>query len=285
MALAHRGLSLSRISAHLAQRGVPVASSTLSYWQRGMRHPDAPRSLEAVRALEELLRLPVNALVVLIGPRTRPAPTDSAVVSFAEVAGSWAKTDELFASMEPRNANPTLAIVAVHDSGRVGPHRELRRCTTRVVVRPVVQGADRYFAVVRPDEVGDVADVVFQAVDGCRVGRIRRDPETRLVMVELLFDRHLGEGEVHVFSYRVSYPSCRPTEGIYRTFRLPCESYLLRLSFHRRALPVRCLRYVRETEDSPPLERDELVCWGGEVASAYFSDVGPGQAGVAVEWD
>ena len=34
-----------------------------------------------------------------------------------------------------------------------------------------------------------------------------------------------------------------------------------------------------------PVEVDELVCGLGGVVSAYFSDVGPGTAGVSVEWN
>ena len=66
-AIAHRGLSLARLGAHLDRMGVHVGQSTLSYWQRGLRHPEVPRALSALRALERVLALPPDSLVVLVG--------------------------------------------------------------------------------------------------------------------------------------------------------------------------------------------------------------------------
>ena len=48
--------SLARLRAHLEQLGVQVGQSTLSYWQRGLRHPEVPRAISTVRALESVLR-------------------------------------------------------------------------------------------------------------------------------------------------------------------------------------------------------------------------------------
>jgi len=50
-----RGLTLDRLRAHLARRGVPVALSTLSNWQQGKHRPAIIGSIRTVEALEDIL--------------------------------------------------------------------------------------------------------------------------------------------------------------------------------------------------------------------------------------
>jgi hypothetical protein len=64
-----------------------------------------------------------------------------------------------------------------------------------------------------------------------------------------------------------------------------CASYLVQLRFDRNALPARCTRQVRARDDALPVVAEELPCDMGGVSSAFFSDAGPGLAGVAVEWN
>ena len=73
-AIAARGLSLERLRSRLAERGLHVGVATLSCWQNGHRRPERPESLRAVSALEEILGLPPEALVVLLGPRRPRGP-------------------------------------------------------------------------------------------------------------------------------------------------------------------------------------------------------------------
>ncbi|HWO64663.1 MAG TPA: hypothetical protein VNO31_31965, partial [Umezawaea sp.] len=81
-AIAFRGLSLARLRAHIEQLGVQVGQSTLSYWQRGLRHPEVPRAIPTVRALEVVLKLPTDSLTSLIGPRP-PAHARTSPAAFA----------------------------------------------------------------------------------------------------------------------------------------------------------------------------------------------------------
>src|SRR5436309_1108793 len=62
------GLSLDRIQHRLRLRGVNISVATLSYWQSGRRRPERPESLDALRHLEAVLRVPPNALTALLGP-------------------------------------------------------------------------------------------------------------------------------------------------------------------------------------------------------------------------
>src|SRR5256885_8599794 len=61
-AVRERGLTLDRLRAHLARRGIPVGLSSLSDWQHGRRRPRSAASLRAVRALEEILGIPPRSL-------------------------------------------------------------------------------------------------------------------------------------------------------------------------------------------------------------------------------
>src|SRR4051812_6979901 len=65
-AVRSRGLTLDRLRAHLARRGVTVALSTLSDWQHGRRRPAIARSLPVVSALEDVLGLRSETLVELL---------------------------------------------------------------------------------------------------------------------------------------------------------------------------------------------------------------------------
>ncbi|KAA2261009.1 hypothetical protein F0L68_19275 [Solihabitans fulvus] len=288
-AIAHRGLSLARLRAHLDRLGVQVGQSTLSYWQRGLRHPEVPRAISTVRALETVLHLPANSLLVLIGPRHRPPGAERpAQAAFADLSRTWADTTALLAEFdaipESIRCNTDLDVLSVHDTVLVGAQREQRSVTTRLVVRAMRSGPDRYLAVHQGDEGCHIDLATVRTAEGCRQGRLRRQPSSRGMVAELLFDRRLSEGEIHVFSFTVIDEPGTATPGFQRTFRDNCPNYLLQMGFHRRVLPARCTRQFRVRDDTTPVEADDLVCGLGGVVSAYFANVGPGLAGVAVEW-
>ncbi|MET9231942.1 hypothetical protein [Lentzea sp. NPDC003310] len=280
-AIAHRGLSLARLRAHLEQLGVQVGQSTLSYWQRGLRHPEVPRAISTVRALETVLRLPPSSLLDLIGPRTANTYAPRPVATWPEPAPLLATFDSV---PEAARGNADLEVLAVHDTVQMGMHREQRSITTRLVVRAIRQGPDRYLAMHHGDEGSLIENALVRAGEGCRQGRLRRESASRNLAVEMLFDRRLSAGEEHVFSFTIVDDTGNATPGHHRTFRDTCGSYLVQLSFHRRAMPARCMKQFLASADATPVDVDELVCGLGGVVSAYFGDVGPGIAGIAVEW-
>lgn len=289
-AIAHRGLSLARLGAHLDRLGVHVGQSTLSYWQRGLRHPEVPRALNALRALEKVLSLPPDSLVVLVGPRTRPANADrltaSAFLDFGTLwSGSAALLTELDAMPEISRCNAELQMLSVHDMVTVDQSRAQRVVTTRMVVRAQRSGPDRYLALYHVDDGSDIDKSVLRTAEGCRAGRVRKHHESGTMLAELLFDRRLTEGERHVFGFSLHDEGMAATPGSNRTFREPAGEYLLQMQFNRRAMPARCTQYFRLREDTAPTQAEDLVCGIGNVASAYFSSVGKGLAGIAVDWD
>ncbi|MEU3649621.1 hypothetical protein AB0E59_40060 [Lentzea sp. NPDC034063] len=280
-AIAHRGLSLARLRAHLEQLGVQVGQSTLSYWQRGLRHPEVPRAISTVRALETVLRLPPSSLLDLIGPRNANTYAPRPVATWPEPAPLLATFDSV---PEAARGNADLEVLSVHDTVQIGMHREQRSITTRLVVRAVRQGPDRYLAMHHGDEGSLIENALVRSGEGCRQGRLRRESASRNLAVEMLFDRRLAAGEEHVFSFTIADDTGSATPGHHRTFRDTCGSYLVQLSFHRRAMPARCMKQFLASADATPVDVDELVCGLGGVVSAYFGDVGPGIAGIAVEW-
>src|SRR4051794_22448315 len=69
LAIEASGLTLEEIRDWLGERGAHLSIATLSYWRRGRSRPERAASMLAVRLLEELLGLPPNALMSLLGPR------------------------------------------------------------------------------------------------------------------------------------------------------------------------------------------------------------------------
>lgn len=278
-AIAHRGLSLARVRAHLRQLGVDAGLSTLSYWQRGQRRPEAPGALDTVRALESVLAVPAGSLVALVGAPRR----HSGRVAAPDV---WSRHPDLLARFElTAHPNDGLQLAAAHDHAEFGADRALRRLTTRAVVSALHPGPDRYFAVFAADPGARVANGQVRACDGCRVGRVRALPAAGLLAAELLFDRRLVAGETHVFRYAVSDCGGAPSPGVERNFTQPVDSYLAQLEFHRRAVPARCTRLHLPAAGRDQDDPVDLRCWLDRLVSAYFTDPGPGTARVAVQWD
>lgn len=287
-AISQRGLSLARLQAHLVQRGVHVGQSTLSYWQRGIRRPELPKALPAVRALESVLELPPGSLVALAGHQVERAHRMPASFADLRPGDSGPIADRLLTGLgaytSSNRYNADLELLSVHDTVTFDAQYRQLSISTRLVTRSRTQGPDRYVTVYNGDEGCRIENAVLHTAEGCRVGRMRRDEGGNMLAVELLFDRVLPADAIQVFCFEVRDDSGGPSPGYFRLFRDQCASYLLQSRFHRRALPARCSRQFRTREDAAPVESTDLPCDVGGVTSAFFRDIGPGLAGLAVEW-
>ncbi|WP_163567467.1 hypothetical protein [Fodinicola feengrottensis] len=76
LAVQASGLSLQRLQQRLADNGVSVSITTLSYWKHGRSQPERAGSLQGVRVLEKLLRLPPESLTGLLGQPRRARAVD-----------------------------------------------------------------------------------------------------------------------------------------------------------------------------------------------------------------
>ena len=245
-----RGLSLQRVQHHLARRGVNVGVTSLSYWQQGARRPQRSESLRAVRALEEILRLPEESLIHLL-TRDRPtvgAPWSTARRSWSEATAA-AERLRAELGLEPDDG---LHTVGHHERVSIGARRELLGLDSQQVVRARRGGLDRYVAVHHGDPGCDPERVSVHALENCRTGRVHWCRETGVLVAELLFDIRLQPGETHVFRYAFEDGTAGPSHEHVRDFGPGGGQYVLQVCFAERALPVRCQRF---TQHSPAAVR------------------------------
>ncbi|UVS77035.1 hypothetical protein [Actinokineospora sp. UTMC 2448] len=283
-AIETRGLSLARLRAHLSRLDVRVAESTLSYWQRGLRHPDPQHALGAVRALETVLGLPADSLVVLVGPPQRGRARKPAT-SYAELVVAGTTTRDLLSELgvHPELVNADLEVRMITERVTLRSDRSQGRVETLNVSRAHAEGIDRYVAVYHGEFGADGSKVRITAGDGCRLGRVRR--KDHVVVFELVFDRALAKDEIVVLSFAVDDETGEPCPGYYRLFRASSGPYLLQYELPPDNLPARLVQEVRSNDARPPSLARELYCDRNCVVSAYYPSMEPGLAGIAVEWE
>ncbi|MBB6172428.1 hypothetical protein HNR23_002488 [Nocardiopsis mwathae] len=281
------GLTLGSLRARLAQRGIRVSLTSLSYWQQGRSRPERPNSLRAVQAIEVILGLPRHSLVALLGPprpRGRWAGREAVprgYEGFLEPADALDQTVESVLGPSDRK----LRVFFQEDIAWVGADRTIRRVRTRMVVRALEDDADRHVLVYCGEQGAQAADLTPAAVENCRLGRVRRHLSCPVIAVELLFDRRLRTGETYLLEYALDIARSPVSHDYRRAFRYPAETYVLGVRFDSAALPVRCHRLVREPEE--PLARggDDIILSSAHSVHLAEHDIRPGVLGIAWEWD
>lgn len=284
-AIAASGLSLDRVQHRLAQRGVQVSLSTLSYWRRGRSRPERAESLRAVSALEEALDLPAGSLLALLGPpRPRGRWLSQPYVGFDQL---WEDDDadsllDVLARIDLPAAD-RLSYLSLHDQQSIGPDGLEGSLRARAVVRAETDGVDRFVAIHRADP-GDRGPARITALSGCRLGRTRTHPTSKFAVTEIIFDRVLRRGDTAVFDYETAPASAEPSRYCERRFNRPVPQYVLSVDFHADAMPARCVRYARDAAGGAIGDEEEL--WIGTSGGAHLValDVRPGVVGIRWEW-
>jgi hypothetical protein len=287
-ALAERGLPLQRIQHHLAHRGIKVGVTSLSYWQQGARRPQRPESLRAVRALEDVLGLPGNSLVRLLGAGNGGTPGDvehPAARSYRSLVEASGELEQLLAGLESP-ADSGLHTVGHHERIRIGAGRQLVGRDSQHVVRAHRDGVDRYLAIHRGDLGCDPAGVEVSARENCRTGRVRWHRETGVLVAELLFDTRLRAGETYLFGYGFEDGTGGPSGEYVRGFSFTGGQYVLQVRFDEGALPVRCRRFALATTGAPRGARTDLTL-SGRHRTVHLVEQGvrPGILGIDWDWD
>ncbi|MEV4614466.1 hypothetical protein AB0K43_17985 [Kitasatospora sp. NPDC049258] len=286
-AIAARGLALHRVRQHLAQRGVQVGVTSLSYWQQGHRRPERPESLRAVQALEEVLDLPSHSLTRLLGPRqsAEPSPAGPPTRPYRDLIGPAEAVDGLLATI----AGPPgtgLHTVTHIERISIGADRRQARRSSQHVLRAHRDGIDRYLAIYQGDPGCDITRVTLRAEENCRPGRVRRDPAAGLLVAELLLDRRLRTGDTHLLGYGFEdAPGPEPSGEYVRGFNAGAGQYVLQVAFHPDALPVRCHRFSSRTPGGRPYETEELTVDGHHRVHLVAGGVPPCILGIRWDWE
>ncbi|GGT12257.1 hypothetical protein [Streptomyces chromofuscus] len=286
-AIAARGLPLQRVQHHLTRHGVKVGVTSLSYWQQGARRPQRPESLRAVRALEEILRLPEESLIRLLAETAdeRAAARRPEGRSYRSLIEASGVLERLLAELDaPLDGG--LHMLGHHERVRIGARRELLGRESHHIVRADRDGVDRFVAVHHGDP-GCVPDrMSVHALDNCRTGRVRRHHESGVLVAELLFDTRLRAGDSFLFRYGVEDGTAGVSREYVRGLGPAGGQYALQVRFDENALPVRCHRFTQQSAAAPRSGHQELPLTGRHHSVHLVEPrVRAGIVGVGWEWD
>ncbi|MEV0675177.1 XRE family transcriptional regulator [Actinosynnema sp. NPDC050436] len=275
------GLTLDRLCGRLADGGVTVSRTAISYWRNGRSRPERAESLAALSGLERVLGLPPASLVVLLGarrPRGRPAARPPGTLSRRAL---WPACGPLLSGLDA-SGDGRLELLSVGDALVVDEETGRRRQRTRLVARATADRVDRHLVCHEVDDAAFPAPELV-GVAHARRGRVRRDPASRSVVVEFLFDRPLDRGEHTVLEYEMRLPDGLPLDHFYRRFPRPVGLYTVQLRFVGGS-PGRVRRYDRLGLRGPERHVEDL--WlGATGATALVSpSVRPGTVGIRWEW-
>ena len=288
-AIAARGLPLQRVQHHLSRHGVKVGVTSLSYWQQGARRPQRPESLRAVRALEEILRLPEESLIRLladtVGQDGALAAGEPAGRSYRALVEASDVLERLHAELEcPLDGG--LHTLGHHERVRIGACRELLGRESQHIVRAHRDGVDRFVAVHHGDPGCAPERMTVQALENCRAGRVRHHHDTGVLVAELLFDTRLRAGDTFLFRYAVEDGTAGVCREYVRGFGAAGGQYALQIRFDEQAMPVRCHRFTQHSAAAPRSGRQELVL-SGRHRSVHLVEprVRSGMVGIGWDWE
>ena len=285
LAVEASGLSLERIQHHLESRGVQVSQSTLSYWRRGRSRPERPESLQAVSALEDVLRLSPGSLTSRLGDRR---PRGRWVERTTALEGIW-RDEAIDLGREIARVHRLLPAPArylsVRDQAVIGPDRREVEIRSSAVIEAFEDGVDRILLAKTADDT-DLSPGDVVAERSCRVGRVRRDPDRKLLVAEIILDRVLRAGDTALVDLRLISDPGADSSTADRTFLRTLRNYVLEVDFHPDAVPVRCHSFSRTAPDAPAVDTGEL--WIGTTSAAHLL-VHEAQAGhvhgIRWEWE
>ncbi|GAB1511215.1 helix-turn-helix domain-containing protein [Actinophytocola sp. KF-1] len=279
-AIRARGLTLERLRAHLARRGISVGLSSLSNWQTGRTRPETAGSLRAVRALEDILGLPPRSLVALLptaGPDTRPDRARRTGVE--DIAPVTELLDRL-----PTALDRDVELVSVQHKIVVDAQRCGTSMWSRTAVRALRDGVDRYVARYYGNPGCEPARVRPRPLGNCGLGRFVPHPTAPAAAFELVFGHVLRAGETWVFECEVVDPTAGVSSEFAYGFRYPAEQYVLEVRFDPRARPAACYSFAQRdlSDERHTIERLDLTAH--DTVHLVASAVSSGVLGIQWEW-
>ncbi|WP_409497080.1 hypothetical protein [Amycolatopsis sp. cmx-11-12] len=224
----------------MAERGIRIALSSLSDWQHGRTRPGRASSLRAVEVLEEILEIPRGALLKhldVAAGRVLPASRqgiDDRTGPVGELLGRLSGS---------RDWN--LELLSEEHSVTVDAQRRPSRNRSTCLVRARRDQVDRHVVAYFGDAGCDIEQVDVQAVRNCRVGRVHRHPEGRVLVVEWLFDQALRAGETWLYAREFIDRTMPAGTEVAHAFRHAQANHVLEVRFQPSMLPADCYAYVR----------------------------------------
>lgn len=283
LAIEASGLTLEQLQVWLAEHGAMVSVPTLSYWRRGRSRPERRSSLRAVHLLEELLRLPPDSLVSLLGPRRPRGRWATHIPGSVETRMLWDQRPVDLINLVSAWPRGTVRRVSTQVSVLVGADRLVSTIQVRELIRANVDHVSRcgiyYLADEEPTQPPALGGVRY-----CRVGQVQVDRSVGMIGAELVFDRVLRAGEPALLEYEWRFSPGSPMVNYDHRFPEPVHEYVLQVRFDPAAVPAECHRYDRPTANAPEGNCREL--WIGSSGTALLaeSDVPAGIAGVRWSW-
>ncbi|GIG62451.1 hypothetical protein Lfu02_68230 [Longispora fulva] len=277
-------LSLQRMRHRLDLLGISISVATLSYWQSGQRLPSRRHTRAVLPALESVLALPPGTLSSLVrhpGPRTR-----SDAPSILAEGGLWpdpARVSSLLGQVDTR-WDHRLTRISQHDRVLVNADRTEHSLWSMQVLRAIVDGPDRWVAVVHRVDEPACPPPVVTGLRNCHLGRLVHDRESGLLATELLFDRPLMRGETLITEHLLTFGRPAPLAFHYER-KLPyrVRMYTQEVCFASSARPRRIRSLSRPADGiSWNLVRD-LHLNASSRAHLVLLDADPGVYGT--EWD
>jgi hypothetical protein len=278
-ALNVRGLSLERVQHHLAERDVRVSRAALSYWRHGRSRPERSESLRAVRALEEVLDLPPETLVSMLGP-PRPRGRAASVPGALDRRRLWPSHSPLLAAMDAP-PDGQLSYLDIHEHVLVDEQRQLAAVRTRLVVEANADRVDRCVVYLWTEEPSKPQ---LTGLRYCRPGRVRSADGAGAVVTELMLEQRLSAGERSVLEYEWIFPPGPELTFYHRRFTRPSRQFVLQVEFAGE-VPASCVPYRHLTMGSPQQFDRPLWIGASETAHLVVTDLRPGIVGLSWEWN
>ncbi|WP_370970163.1 hypothetical protein [Amycolatopsis sp. cg9] len=279
LAIDHSGLGLARLKGRLAAAGVPVSTTTLSYWRTGRTRPERPESLRAVSVLESVLGLPADALTDLLAHPFTAGPGVSGAVRWERLWEPRARVLSVLHSFDAADET-SLVVLSLHESLHVNATRALTRLRVREVVRAVTEPVQAKVVVLRGCTPGRPPRLVSTRY--CRPVRTEVLAEPGFVVSELVPHRALAVGETAILEYEFEYSDGVPDTSYDRRFRHPGAEHLLEVHFSPGVVPATCHAYRLDSSGGP--ERDVTAVSPVSPAHVFTAGAPPGIRGLRWSW-
>lgn len=281
-AIAARRMGLERIRDRLRERGTPVSLATLSYWQSGRSVPSRAASIAALAQLEDILRVPAQTLLGLLGsPPARPSEARRAPRP-EELWPAYRPVDQELTRLSDRSRGRLTGLMTI-DRIFVGADASAHRHVMHQVLRAETDDVDRMIYIRGIDDgAGQPLIPIVTAHRGCTLGRSRANPATGVFLAELLFGRTLSRGQTADIEFEITFDvSGEPETAFARRFITQVHTALLEVRFAPGAEPATCEQHsiLDGTEQRHPLTLD-----AENGVHALVTNFGPGELGLRWSW-